>query len=329
MQNEVHVMERLALLGQATVIYAAPGTGKTLMTIWMLTKAIDNKKFDPNNLFYVNADDTLTGVIDKNELAERYGFHVLAPGWPEDNPFRPADLLSILRHLTETNQATDKIIILDTLKKFISLMDKQVQQLANPTLREFVMKGGTIIALAHTNKHLGANGKPVPEGTNDILNDIDCSYIVSKLSVSEGRTTVLFENQKARGNVQQEASYSYDSQMEATWVEKFESVRTVHEDERAMIAAKKATADKVAKNHEVISAIIAAIGYDSMNQGAIINALKGGSIGKNKVQNVLKDHAGVKVEFGKFWRITEAEKNAQVYTLNYGAEAALKRLKPS
>ncbi|MDD5176314.1 MAG: hypothetical protein PHQ05_07845 [Sterolibacterium sp.] len=37
-----------------------------------------------------------------------------------------------------------------------------------------------MIALAHTNKNLGCDGKLIYGGVSDIVNDVDCAYTCSK-----------------------------------------------------------------------------------------------------------------------------------------------------
>lgn len=42
-------------------------------------------------------------------------------------------------------------------------------------IRQFSLKGGTVIALSHANKHPGADGRTVYSGTTDIVDDFDCA----------------------------------------------------------------------------------------------------------------------------------------------------------
>ena len=56
------------------------------------------------------------------------------------------------------------MIILDTLKKFTDLMNKKASSEFGKLARTFVGAGGTIIALAHTNKNKDEEGKGVTGG---------------------------------------------------------------------------------------------------------------------------------------------------------------------
>ena len=180
--------------------YASPNTGKTLLILWLLMNAIRQGNINSYNVFYINVDDTPNGLIEKLRLADEYGFHMLAEGY---NGFRANDLLNILAELIMNDQAKGVILILDTLKKFTDLMDKRLSSRFSHAIRQFVMRGGTCISLAHTNKHRNSDGKPVYAGTKDIIDDADCAYLMYEINLDvDARTkTVLFENIKARGNV--------------------------------------------------------------------------------------------------------------------------------
>ena len=118
--DAVYVLWLIALMGQATVIYAAPNTGKTLIILFLLIEAIKNGRVDPSNVYYINVDDTHMGLTEKLRLAEEYGFHMLADGYKD---FEAGVFLSSVRDMIEKDQARGVIIILDTLKKFTDLMD--------------------------------------------------------------------------------------------------------------------------------------------------------------------------------------------------------------
>ena len=77
-----------------------------------------------------------------------------------------------------------------------------------------VAKTADAIALAHTNKHGGADGKAVFGGTSDIVGDSDCCFVIDKISVDErfgvATHTVEFSNIKARGDVSRKLGFTYE-----------------------------------------------------------------------------------------------------------------------
>lgn len=62
------------------MIYAPPNTGKTLLILWELLKAIEDGRIDPDKVFYANLDDTSAGLAVKNRLLQDVGAHMVATG---------------------------------------------------------------------------------------------------------------------------------------------------------------------------------------------------------------------------------------------------------
>lgn len=202
---------QVALLGQVTVWYAAPNTGKTLIALSLLIQGIEKNVINPSKTFYVNVDDSGSGLLQKLQLADEYGFHMLAEGYRD---FKAEKFLGIIEELTATNQVHGMVIILDTVKRFTNLMDKTVSSRFTKIVRNYVVKGGTLLALAHTNKNLGRDGKPVYGGTSDVLDDIDCGYTLMALEANpeSGQKVIEFNNIKRRGDVDQTTAYTYSTE---------------------------------------------------------------------------------------------------------------------
>lgn len=119
--DQVNVLGRIAVKGQATCIYAAPNTGKTLLTLHLLMKAAQDGVVDPSKVFYINIDDHLGGLADKTLLAEEYGFEILAGG------HRGFDASQFRKHVLEmigAGKVVGDILVMDTVKKFVDPMDK-------------------------------------------------------------------------------------------------------------------------------------------------------------------------------------------------------------
>ena len=120
--EEVHVLSEIALLGQLIALYAPPNTGKTLFTLYMLTQSIKNGLIDPSKVYYLNMDDTINGLLEKLIISEKYGFHMLSEGY---NGFGAKKFVGTIRSMTENGSAKGDILVLDTLKKFLDLMNKR------------------------------------------------------------------------------------------------------------------------------------------------------------------------------------------------------------
>lgn len=207
-QDEVFVLLYIALLGQATVIYASPNCGKTLAVISLLTDAITDGRIKADRVYYVNADDNLAGLTEKVRIAEEFGFHMIGDGFKD---FRAAMLLPILEKMIEEDKAAGAILILDTAKRFTDLMSKKEVSNFTGLVRRFVAQGGTVIALAHVNKQKSDSGKSIYAGTSDMIDDFDCAFVVELVDdgAESGRRVITFENRKARGSVARVIHFAY------------------------------------------------------------------------------------------------------------------------
>ncbi len=105
------------LTGQASVIFAAPNTGKTLITLRLIMAAKKNLNIDLSKLYYLNLDDTGEGLVQKLKIAEEFGFQMLANG---HNHFNSNDFKVIIIDMIENKQCSGVIIIADTLKKLLT-----------------------------------------------------------------------------------------------------------------------------------------------------------------------------------------------------------------
>jgi hypothetical protein len=188
-------------------------------------------------------------------------------------------------------------------------------------MRRFVLKGGTVIALGHTNKKLGADGKPVYRGTSDIINDIDCVYTLGQIDEADsGRKLVEFINRKKRGNVDPHVAYSYSVERGISYLELLLSVQPV--DQIQVIAAKQA--EEISSDVGVIAAVTACIqdGVNTKMRLAEAVSKRAGVSGKSALR-IIEKHTGTDPASSK-WTFAVKERGAKVYALlpELGAAAA-------
>lgn len=239
----IAVLGQLVLMGQFTIFFAAANTGKTLLMFFFLIEAIQLGKVNPAKVFYFNMDDNAPGLIEKVRIAIELGFNIVADGYQD---FSVKKFIVEITAMIESNQAHGVVIFLDTYKKFANVMDKSQASQFNRLLRRFVMKGGTVVALAHTNKKPGMDGRPVYGGTSDSVDDADCAYLMWSLPPQAGSSEkiIQFENIKRRGNVVQSAAYSYSSDPAISYSELLASVQIVDDAQLApVIQAEKIRSD--------------------------------------------------------------------------------------
>ena len=297
----------LCLSGEATVWYARYNTGKTLFCLHFIIEAVQQRRIAPCDIIYINADDSSAGLAQKVRLLQDSGVHVVAPGW---NGFKANMLLGKMDEMITTDTAHGKLIVIDTLKKFVDVMDKKRSREFTETIRAFVMRGGTLLALAHTNKRLGPDGKPIPEGTADILNDFDCGYVLNfDGETDHGDHMVEFERVKSRGPSVLRALYSYDPDPELSYIQRLCSVQ-----ELDMNNVHKAD-DTDSEDSEIIEAIQLSIHHGSVQKMDIVRtASMGGRISRRRVLAVLDQYTGD--ELGQHhWNYTVHARGAKVYAL--------------
>ena len=311
--DEHFVLKGIALRGQMTVLYAKPNTGKTLITLWLLIQSIKEKSLDAKHIYYVNADDDYRGLITKTKLAELYGFEMLSPSY---KGFTAAHMQAYMKGLIEAKTARDTVIILDTLKKFVSLMDKKEGSTFMASAGEFIASGGTIIALAHTNKNRDSEGKVVFSGTSDISDDASCCYTVDEVSKDSTMKKVLFENFKCRGGNATTLAFNYSIKEGATYLERLESIS--REDAYSSSLAKELMVLNIQKGKDDLS--IVAINEclaDGINLKTelITSASKRSGISKPKINTILDRYKGIGVNSSDLWMEKVGDKNAKEFYL--------------
>jgi hypothetical protein len=315
MLDDKFVLDRIAILGQMTVIYAKPNSGKTLLVLWMLIQSIKDAKINGDNVSYVNADDNYRGLVEKLKLAEQYEFNMLCPGHAG---FESKNFMQYMRQMIVDDSVRGKIIILDTLKKFTNLMDKTVATEFMRVAREFTSHGGTLILLAHVNKNKGVDGKVIAAGTSDVPDDADCVFILDEVdSQNNGRKQVLFENIKSRGDVAKEIAFSYDDKREGhTYSELLYSVQALSEKDVQNLKMSKSIILLLSKNKKQIEVIVETIELGiTLKTPLVENAHKESGISKNKLIKVLDEHTGDFYVNGHRWKVTKGDKNAKSYEL--------------
>lgn len=314
MLEDKYILGRLAILGQSTAIYAKPNAGKTLMTIWLLIQAIKSRQISPEDVYYINADDNHKGLAYKLSLAEKHGFRMLAPGYHE---FKAEMLPQVIMEMVNADTAHGKVLILDTLKKFTDIMDKRATTKFGDSFRQFVSKGGSMIMLAHVNKHANAEGKVIYAGTSDIVDDADCCYTLEVVDENTTEKIVEFANFKDRGDVVKKALYSYSALDGLLYGDLLDSIVELDDSESKRIAALNAIRSVLDKNRPIIDEIKSAIHQGITGKVKLIDEVRGSTgESKKRVIQVLKEHTGSDTRKAQFWTCRIGDRNEHIYQLN-------------
>lgn len=314
MLEEVYILGQVALLGQMTVFYASPNVGKTLITMKLLTAAIEEGKIQGSNVCYINADDNHTGLVAKTKLARKYGFNMIAPGY---KGFRSQDVQEYLYKMIADDSCMGQIIILDTVKKFTDLMDKKSNTAFNCCLREFVAKGGSVIGLAHVNKHKNASGKSIAAGTSDMQDDFDCAYILECVGPdSNGKKIVTFENTKNRGGNIETVSYSYQRSSGMDYESLLNTIKITNQEYLEKASRDAQLISSLSANFEILEAIKDCICANVKLKTEIVNTVSKRTCNSNKkVKAVLEIHTGEEGQKGILFKQARFANSGIEYSL--------------
>ncbi|HSI42845.1 MAG TPA: hypothetical protein VK949_00750 [Methylotenera sp.] len=312
--EQTPALGNLAHKGQSTVIFSAPNNGKTLIIIHLTKEGISNGTLDPSKVYYLNMDDTGQGLLEKCRIAEEYGFHMLADG---HKGFKTALFIDTIIYMIENDLCRDVVIILDTLKKFVDVMSKEKASRFSKYVRIFILKGGTLISLAHTNKKPDSNGKPVYGGTSDILDDCDCAYTLARVNTDKESTqkVVEFENIKRRGNVAQNAAYTYSLESNISYEQLLLSVSAL--DPNQLKPLKQAEAIKADAELIRIVKVCLLEGVNTKMRLADAVAIEAG-ISKRSALAVIEKYTGEDTTIHQ-WSFVVRERGAKVYQILKGS----------
>jgi hypothetical protein len=227
--------------------------------------------------------------------------------------FRGSRLLDILTAAADKDQARGLVVIIDVIKKVTDPMSKRLSAAFGKGARQFVLRGGTIIALAHVNKHRTADDKPVFGGTSDLLDDFDAGYLMYQVSVDAvaQTKTITLENIKSRGDVARHASYRYSTAAGQSYRELLDSITAVDQSEASVAQRSEqmhTDADLIKIARESISA-----GIDTRMVLAAAIAQKSGC-SKRKAFQLLDRHTGEDPQRHR-WAFYVKARGAKTYRL--------------
>ena len=306
----VALLGSVILMGQFGLIYAQPNTGKTLVTIALLIKAVEDGRLNPSFLYYVNADDNAEGIVEKLDIFSEMGAHTLVPG---QKGFDPDKLVDLMQAMIKNGQCVGVVLILDTLKCFIDLMDKKRSTQFAKVVRQFVVAGGTFVGLAHTNKNPGSNGKPVYAGTSDFYEACDtASYLIPVETTAQGDKIVKFELFKKRGGGNRDEAYSYSGSNDVSYPQLVASVQPIDPE----LMHKYDQAAQLVADQLVTDTIIAVLKQGTKQKMALAKDVSATTkASRRQVIEVLERYAGDDPTKHK-WDFVVAERGAKVFALH-------------
>ena len=298
--------------GQASMVYAQPNAGKTLTLIRLIQDAIEEGRIHPDDVIYINADDSGKGLAEKVRLLEAIGVHMLAPGY---KGFKANQVMDKLKEAVEDGTARGRVFVIDTVKKVANLMDKGRSSEFGQVCREAVMGGATIIGLGHTAKNPNQDGSPRYQGTTDILEDFDAVYVAEPMRSTLGaeERIIRFTQQKARADSPQVVGYAYSTAVGLNYEDKLSSLRPAYPEELdgSILEADMLDDEKVA---DLIRSLIHA-GVGRAGQDKLVRAVaEDGDISRSQARRVLDRYTGTDPDRHR-WSVQKGDRGKRTYTL--------------
>jgi hypothetical protein len=220
-------------------------------------------------VLYINADANPADLKAHYAHAVAHGYDVIAPDAKAG--MGTADVMSRLGKMNASNSnLSEYVFIIDTVKKFADMIDKKQQKELYKLMRGLSTKGATICLLGHVNKHLGADGKTIFEGTGDVRNDLDeLIYLDTHLDEAKGIRTVTTRPDKVRARF---SPVSYEIHLDTRSVTRLDRVAQILTDE----------------SREIVAAIIGAIRDGNEKQEAlVVNVNEATHASKKRVRGIL------------------------------------------
>lgn len=219
----------LLVQGHMTVICSKGNGGKTTIMV----KACEEMVKSGYEIFYVNADASADQLKQYHAHATKHGYSLLAPDLHLGKSAE--DVFNLLTEMSQANENySGTVLILDTMKKFVALMNKALIGRFNSILRALTAKGMTIICLAHTNKHDDKDGKPVFEGTGDVRNDFDELIYLIPVKNEDGSLVVSTDADKIRASGVKNYTFDISPERKVTVRDKFEDTLTLNQMQAGM-----------------------------------------------------------------------------------------------
>ena len=303
--------------GQLTVVVGRAGAGKT--TIMYFVCAAIKLHHPEKEVIYVNADINAEQMKRDYERASKAGFRLLCPDAKAGGSMRA--VVEYLEGLASSEgDLSHIVIVLDTLKKCVSVINKTPLAEFMKLVRRLVNRGATVFMLGHCNKFKDHEGWPIYEGCGDVRNDVDALAFLIHAPADFGKLqTSLYWNDEdgppeaKRRGANKPITWEIDTEngMTVTEVGEWIDTKALAEEKRELL-----------QTQDVVLTIATALQKNSsgLNQGELVERCPG--FGQKKVVEILNRYAG------EFWDVQSGgEKNRKIYTIRKDANLPKPRMK--
>jgi len=180
------IVPDLVISGHLTSIIAPANAGKTAL----FTHLAGDMTKQGYDVFYINADLSMSDAAIPKSLASAHGWRLILPDARDGDS---VDMVTqILGDMTNSDDVLSSVvIILDTLKKFTDLQNKQAAKEIFMLLRALNARGATVIGLGHTTKYRDEKGNLIFDGVGDLKTDVDEMIYLESYRIPNSNQTIL------------------------------------------------------------------------------------------------------------------------------------------
>lgn len=272
--TETRMIWRNLIASSHIAVWAAPGNGgKT--TIARLAAA--ELAASGHQVWYFQEDASAGDLPSLQAHSKEHGYLLLNSTLANGSPEVQLALLQSV--IDEQTDLSNTVMFFDTLKKYNDLMSKGGSRDFFKLMRGLTIRGCTIIALGHTNKHKSVSGELMFEGVADVRNDVDeLYYIESVKNASSGLSTLTFKLDKVRC-LATPATFELDvSTMQLRSLPQVVDVKLL-----------RLRAEQMLEDAELIDVVRNCLHYGSMKKTElIVAATSQSSVGKKRIRCVVE-----------------------------------------
>lgn len=278
--------------------YVAPAnTGKTAFAIHASAEMAKSGY----EVIYINADASASDLKFYHNHARTNAYTLISPDLSNQST---DDIVKLLQEMARSDDDLNNlVIVIDTIKKFVDVIQKSQAKAFFKILRSLTAKGITVICLGHTNKHQDHSGKAIYEGTGDLRNDVDELYYMEANKQPDGSLKVSIYMDKCRAEVKN-----------MTFTIRGKDRTVTIEDEFYDVKAKKSYEDQLKKDQQLINFInkSLAIKGRSTTELEALSKTMGSNFTRRQLEKVLKTYSMTEKPF---WIAEPAPKNGLIYSL--------------
>ena len=227
MANSDFLVPNMIVQGHITLFAAPANGGKSTLFIY-LCEQLAAKRLD---VLYINADSSPGDLKAHHSHATCHGYLIISPDSKVGQCI--GSVLSLFDRIINSTATCNTVFILDTVKKFVDMLDKKQLKTFFATLRAMTIKGATICLLGHTNKYLDKDGNSIFEGMGDVRTDIDdLIYLDSSINPDTGYLEMTTRPDKVRATFYPR---SFIIELPSRAVKESTSIISIHSDEEAKL----------------------------------------------------------------------------------------------